>query len=183
MESPHPRSAGVTAAATFAILGCISALALWGYFFLNLLNAPLDEAGKHLYDHYPKTFLLLGLVPPSLIAIGIRVAVGVFQLRAWARRAAMLWAALALVISVWLIAFRPFETFVIPEHFVSPAESMRQLFAISFVFMLLPASIWWLYLFRMKTVKAQFAQNEGEEVSVAGLTSQNGTVDAHKAVT
>jgi len=44
-----------------------------------------------------------------------------------------------------MIALRPFETFAIPEHFVAEAESLKQLLAVSAVFMLLPVSIWWLF--------------------------------------
>jgi hypothetical protein len=163
MENPCPRSAGVTAAATFAILGCTTALCVWGYIFLNLIDSPADPQGHHLYETHLKGFLLIATVPPLLVAAGIRTAIGLFQLKPWARVGSIVWAVLALVFSLWLIAFRPFETFIIPEHFVSQVESIRQLFAISFVFMLFPVSVWWLFLFRMKSVKAQFLQNERKE--------------------
>jgi hypothetical protein len=55
-----------------------------------------------------------------------------------------------------MIALRPFETFAIPEHFVTEAESMKQLLAVSAVFMLLPISIWWIFFFRLKSVVKQF---------------------------
>lgn len=181
MENPRPRSAGVTAAATFAILGCVSALCFWGYLLLNLVNTPADEQGHRLYEIHVIVFLLVALVPPVLLAAGIRTAIGLFQLRPWARMSAMIWAVAALLGSLWLIAFRPFETFVIPEHFVREVDSLRQLFAIAFVFMLFPASVWWLFLFRMKSVKAQFGLTLDEAVKEAGA-EQSGAVGAHKAV-
>lgn len=165
MEKPLSRSAGVTAAATFAILGCTTAFCVWGYILVNLMNTPLDEQGHYLYEVHTNAFLLIALVPPLLIAAGFRTAIGLFQLQLWARIGAMVWAVLALVLSLWLIAFRPFETFIIPEHFVSQVESIRQLYAISFVFMLFPASVWWLFLFRMKGVKQQFRQREAVETA------------------
>ena len=55
-----------------------------------------------------------------------------------------------------MIAVRPFETFFIPQGFVSDLELLKQILAISFVIMLLPFSIWWLFLFRLSSVKAQF---------------------------
>jgi hypothetical protein len=182
MEPSRPRSAAVTAAATFAILGCVTALSVWGYILLNLINSPADQEGHRLYEIHVKTFLLIAFAPPLLVAVGIRTAVGIFQLRPWARMGAMVWAGLALLSSLWLIAFRPFETFIIPEHFVSQVESIRQLFAISFVFMLFPVSVWWLFLFRMKSVKLQFEQNARQEWGRGAAKRQNGTIDGHKAV-
>ena len=133
MENPRPRSAGVTAAATFAILGCISALCVWAYIVLNLADTPASEQGHRFYEIYTTPFLLIALLPPLVLATLMRTAIGVLQLRPWARIASMVWAALALTVSLSLIAFRPFETFVIPEHFVHEVDSLRQLFAISFV--------------------------------------------------
>ena len=161
MAKQSPRSAAVTAAATLALLGCSAAFLLWGYFFLSLVNGPPDENGHHFYQLYPKAFVLIALVPSCVIAIGIRIGIGLFQLRPWARTLAMVWAAIALVLCLGLIAFRPFETFFIPEHFVGPTESLKQLIAVGVVILLLPVSVWWLFLFRMKGVKAQFEAEEG----------------------
>jgi hypothetical protein len=158
MTSALHRSAGVTAAATFAILASASALLAWGYFWLPLLNAPPDSAGRHAYQLYPLEFAVFTFLPPLLIAITMRTAVGILQLRPWARLAALVWAGAALVLCLAIIAFRPFETFFIPTHFVSQAESFHQLATISFVIMLLPASLWWLFFFRLSSVKRQFQQ-------------------------
>jgi len=182
MENPRPRSAGVTAAATFAILGCISALCVWAYIVLNLADTPASEQGHRFYEIYTTPFLLIALLPPLVLATLMRTAIGVLQLRPWARIASMVWAALALTVSLSLIAFRPFETFVIPEHFVHEVDSLRQLFAISFVFMLLPASLWCLFLFRMKCMKAQFGVRSVEERVKDAVAGQTRTIDAHKAV-
>jgi hypothetical protein len=160
MAKLQPRSAGVTAAATFAILLCASAFFFWGHIMLTLLNAPADDHGSHIYQTHPILVLFLALVPSSLFALGIRTGIGLFQLRAWARVAAMIWASVGLLLSLGIIAFRPFETFFIPDRFVAPGESLTQLIAIAFVILLLPLSVWWLFLFRMKSVKAQFASSD-----------------------
>jgi hypothetical protein len=160
MANLHPRSASVTAAATFAILVCVNAFFFWGYFLLRLVNAPADESGKHLYQLHPVLVVMVALLPPSLIALGIRTGIGLFQLRSWARLAAMIWAWMALLASLSLIAMRSFETFFISDRFVAPVESLKQLIALAFVIFLLPASVWWLFLFRMKSVKAQFLAAE-----------------------
>ena len=154
---PHRiRSAGVTAAATLAVLGSSIAFFVWGASILPLINFPADASGKHLYEVRPLAFALVALGPPMLVALGLRTGIGLFQLRPWARKAALLWACIALVFCLSMIALRPFETFAIPEHFVTEIESTRQLLAISLVVMLLPVSIWWLFFFRLKSVVAQF---------------------------
>lgn len=107
-------------------------------------------------------FLLISAVPPALIALGTKTGIGLFQLRSWARSAALIWAWIALIFCLAMIAFRPFETFVIPKHFVSELASLKQLIAISFVLFLLPMSVWWLFLFRMKSVKLQFQSSDSK---------------------
>jgi hypothetical protein len=57
-----------------------------------------------------------------------------------------------------MIAFRPFETFFIPERFVSELESFKQLLTISFVIALFPVSLWWIFFFRLPSVKRQFEE-------------------------
>ena len=182
MENSRRRSAGVTAAATFAVLGSVTALFVWGYLLLGMVNSPADEQGHHLYEIHLTAFVVLTLAPPMALAALIRTAVGLFQLKPWARISAMVWAAFALTSSLWLIAFRPFETFIIPENFVREVDLLRQLFAISFVLMLFPVSVWWLFLFRMKSVKAQFGIDVVTERENRERVNQNGTMDAHKAV-
>jgi len=157
------RSAGVTCAAALAILGSGSALYVWGSLFLGVLNAQPDSHGKHLYELYPFTLFLMFSVPLFLIASGIRTGIGLFQLKPWARRAAILWASVALCFCLYMIAFRPFETFFIPEHFVTELESFKQLLAISLVVALFPVSLWWIFFFRLPGVKRQFEQPAGQE--------------------
>jgi hypothetical protein len=181
MEMLRTRSAGVTAAATFAILGCVTALLVWGYIVLDLVNLPADEHGRHLYETQSGLFLVIGFLPPLAIAALLRTAIGLFHLRPWARIAAMAWAATALLVSLWLIAFRPFETFIIPERFVSQVESFRQLFAIAFLFMLLPVSVWWLFLFRLKSVRKQFETTRPRRAANPA-ECQTGSISTHKAV-
>jgi hypothetical protein len=150
------RSAGVTASATLSLLGSASALLVWGWFFLGLLALAGNSQGRHSYQSHPIAFLSLGFVPPLLIALGLRMGVGLFQLKPWARKVALLWAVIALTFSLTVIAFRPYETFVIPERFVGEAESLKQLLAISLIIFLFPISVWWLFYFTRPSVKLQF---------------------------
>ena len=173
MASQLPRSAGVTAAATYAILCCVTMLLVWGFFVLQLLNTQ-DDDGHTFFDYFPVSFMLVAVIPPAIIALGIRTAVGLLQLRPWARRASLIWAATALTLSLGIIAFRPFETFIIPQHFVSNSVLTRQMVAISFVLLLLPASVWWLFYFRTKRVKLQFISPDPEAApTTQPATAQN----------
>jgi hypothetical protein len=159
MGNSRPRSAGVTAAATLAILGCSSAFFLWGYFLVSLLNAHAEQ-GKPVYQSHLGLFAVVALVPSGLIALGIRTGIGLFQLRPWARVSALAWAGIAATFCLMIIALRPFETFFIPDRFVAPTESLKQLLVIGFVILVLPVSVWWLFLFRTKAVKEQFANRD-----------------------
>jgi hypothetical protein len=157
-RNAETRSAGVTAAATLGMLGSISALFAWGWFFVSMLGLPRDDHGKHVYEAHPLFFFAIALVPPLLIGMGLRIGIGIFQLKPWARRGALLWASLALVFSSAVIAFRPYETFVISESFVSSEASFRQLLAVSFVIFTFPFGAWWLILFTRRHVIAQFEE-------------------------
>ena len=84
------------------------------------------------------------------------MGVGLFQLKPWARKAALLWATMALTFSLSVIAFRPYQTFVIPERFVSDAESLKQLLAVALLIFTLPVSVWWIFYFTRPSVKLQF---------------------------
>ena len=84
------------------------------------------------------------------------MGVGLFQLKPWARKAALLWAAIALTFSLSVIAFRPYQTFVIPERFVSEAESLKQLLAVALLIFTFPISVWWIFYFTRPSVKLQF---------------------------
>ncbi len=77
------RSAGVTASATLSLLGSASALLVWGWFFQGLVALPRDAHGRQAYQSHPIAFFSLALVPPILIAMGLRMGVGLFQLKPW----------------------------------------------------------------------------------------------------
>ena len=156
------RSAGVTCAAALALLGSGISLLLWTNLLLNILNAPPDEHGRRLYEQQPLAVVFIATVPSFLIFSAMGTGVGLFQLKPWARRAALGWAVLALCFSLSMIAFRPFETFFIPERFVSETESFKQLLAISLVVATLPIGIWWIFFFRLASVKKQFEPESGE---------------------
>ena len=149
------RSAGVTCAAALTVLGSVTALFIWGSFFLDMMNSAAQPDGN-VFRMHPFIALFIVTIPFFLIASGIRLGIGLFQLKPWARRTALIWAGAALCCSLLLIAFRPYETFFIPENFVSETESLKQLIAISLVFATFPISVWWIFLFRRESVKRQF---------------------------
>jgi hypothetical protein len=160
MAESRPRSSGVTAAATYVLLCAFTGLLYWGYLVLTMLNAPGDDQGRSFFDVNPGTFLLVAALPPALIAAAVRIAIGLLQLRPWSRIVSMISAGLLVTLCLGLVAFRPFQTFVIPQHFVHQAVLTRQLLAVSAVVTLLPVSVWWLFYFRMQSVKRQFQAEE-----------------------
>ncbi len=153
------RSAGVTAAAAFSVLGSLIALLAWGWFFRNMLSLPADSTGKHIYEAQPIGFFSIALVPPFLIALSFFTGIGLFRLQPWARKSALLWATVAMSFSSLIIAFRPYETFVIEERWVSELASFKQLIVIGLLIFLLPMSIWWLFYFTRKHVIQQFERH------------------------
>lgn len=162
---PTPRSAGVTCAAALSFCGSLFALYVWSGIYFGIVQSSPDSRGHHLYDLHPLAFAVIVAVPVFLIVCGMCLGVGLFQLRAWARRAALIWATVALLFCLGMIAFRPFQTFVIPENFVGETESFKQLLAIMAIVLLLPVSVWWLFFFRLASVKRQFDPNAGPEDS------------------
>jgi hypothetical protein len=121
-----------------------------------MLAAPADDKGKHIYETQTLMFVVLAVVPPLLVALGIRTSIGLFQLKPWARKGALLWGVLAFVMSSLVIAFQPYETFVIREEFVSPVVSIKQLLSISFVIFTFPLGAWWIFYFTRSRVVKQF---------------------------
>lgn len=159
MTNSTPRSAGVTAAATFALLGSLAAVYVWWPIFTNMIRIPPDAAGQHVYQKHPLLFVTFTALLPIFITIAFSTGLGLFFLKSWARKTALLCAAVALIFSVCMIAFRPYETFYISENYVPENESFQQFLAISFLFFLLPLGVWWLVYFTRKKVIAQFTSS------------------------
>ncbi len=154
--SPETRSAGVTAAAALSLMGSVIALLAWGWFFRGMLAIPPDRFGKPFYAPHPFWFSIVALVPPFLIALSFFTGIGLFQLKPWARRSALIWATAAMSFSSLIIAFRPYETFTIDERFVSDVAALEQLIVIALIIFLLPISAWWLFYFTREHVVRQF---------------------------
>jgi hypothetical protein len=161
MSNPTPisRSAGVTAAATFAILVSLAAIYIWWPICSNMVSIPPDSHGQHVYQKHPLLFITFTGLLPLFIALAFSTGIGLFFLKSWSRKSALLCATFALIFPFSMIAFRPYETFYISENYVGESESFQQILAISFVFFLLPLAIWWLLYFTRKNVIAQFTSS------------------------
>jgi hypothetical protein len=156
METTSHRSAGITASAVLSVLIGIAILLLWGFFFRGILAIPPNANGKYVFQLFPVLCGLIILVPPLLAAISIRMGIGLFQLRTWARKVALLWASFCSTFCLAIVALRPFETFFLPTDFVSESFYFLQFLALTAIVSLLPVSVWWLFYFRLASVKAQF---------------------------
>ncbi len=159
------RSAGITAAAALGILCSISAFLVWGWFFLLMMSLQIGDNGKHLYETHTLIFLTFTIIPPLLIALGLRTSIGLFHLKSWALKGALIWAVLSFVCSSLLIAFQPYETFAIRDEFVSSVSSQKQLLAISFVIFTLPLGAWWMLYFTRPHVIRQFGKSAAKRVT------------------
>ena len=80
MAPARNRSAGVTAAATLAVLGSAIAFFLWGWLFLPLVNSPPNSNWQHAYQVHPLPFALVALISPFLVALGMGTGIGLLQL-------------------------------------------------------------------------------------------------------
>jgi hypothetical protein len=162
---PTSRSAGVTAAATFAILASIAAVYIWWPIFIHMIHIPPDARGQHVYQKHPLLLITFTILLPLFIALAFSTGLGLVFLKSWARKTALLCATLALIFALCMIAYRPYETFYISENYVAESESFQQILAISFVFFLLPLGIWWLLYFTRKNVIAQFRSSPSKDSS------------------
>jgi len=129
------------------------------------------RSGTHLLRSVSRDVFPGGAGAPAVIAGALRTAIGLLQLRPWARLLSMFWAAGCVTFCLAIIAFLPFETFVIPRQFVSQIVLTKQMIGVSFVVMLLPVSVWWLFYFRTRNVKLQFLSCDSTEA--ASVTSSS----------
>lgn len=133
------------------------AFLVWGWLLFRLFNLPHDPHGESLVSTFPFSIISIAVFPPMVVFLGLKTALGLLQLRPWSRKSALLWAAFSLSLCLFLLARYPYEILVIDnEHFVGEFASFKQLIAQSLLIFLVPNSIWWLFLFTRKSVKAQY---------------------------
>jgi hypothetical protein len=164
MDSFPKRSAAVTAAAVVAILS--GALLVVGFLiaFLGTLLIKLPGASSEL----PPSVRTFGLATQGFVIclslFGVATGIGLICLRKWARISILIWGGFCAffgVIGIPIALLIPFSP--TPNAPNLPPDSMQAvrwiLLAVYSVPLLI--GIWWLILFNRKSVKAQFAAQEG----------------------
>jgi hypothetical protein len=160
MDSSPSRSASVTAAAVVAILSGALLVVGCSIAFLGMLLIKLPGASSELPPSV-RTFALATqgyLICLSLF--GIATGIGLIYLRQWARVSILIWGGFFVffgVIGTPIALLTPFSP--TPTAPNLPAESMQLLRGILLIVYGAPLliGVWWLILFNLKSVKAQFA--------------------------
>lgn len=167
MISAPQRSAAVTAAATLAILGSCAALLAWGWFGYYLFEAvrSFEAKGIALKQWEVLFIAAVAIFPPVFIILGLQTGIGLFRLSAWARKSALVWAGTSLLFCIYLLVSNPYQILVIDsDHWSSDLALLKQFFAQAMLIALAPVSIWWLFLFTSRSVKAQFGHGQKESL-------------------
>lgn len=170
MEAKN-RSTGVTAAAIVAFVGS-SLTALMSLLVLFLLVVrramPLSSAGAAAPADLTAPLTLTALIYTSLTVWGISTGVGLLRLKAWARASILVFAGF-LVLTAGAAVPVLFILSRMPELQHGPPEARAAGIAVvAFILGLAAAfGIWWLVLFSLKGVRAQF-----DETGVTGAYSE-----------
>lgn len=154
------RSAGITIIAILQLIGSALLLAMAALMAFAMLIAPTPPANDARFP--PMFFRAMRVVLPLFYAVpavwGIVTAVGLLQLKNWARIS-------TIVISVLLIVFGAFGTLTSMVFFLKPPPGNGadpKMFAIigvvtaMFALAQIGVGIWWMIFFNRAGVKAQF---------------------------
>src|SRR5271155_10056 len=153
------RSAGVTASAIIALLGSAVFLILGVFGLIGTAAAPIPET----QPHYMKQFMwiMMGLWFGAA-GWGIASAVGLLQLKGWARNSILIFSGLLLLVSVpglLVIPFTPIEQAAgLPNGFTA----VVRIFLVAIFGALAGIGVWWIVFFNKKSVRAQFWSGLGE---------------------
>jgi hypothetical protein len=150
------RPFGVTASAIVAILGSIVALV----FAVGATAALFMPTTKPQPANTTPTIIAGALMCVVLAGIGIWTAVGLFQLRPWARTSILVFAGFLAVGSIFVLLGSMVAPLP-PDTSVDTRNAIRIGIAVMFGIPFLVA-IWWLILFNSQSTKAAFV-SPGEE--------------------
>ena len=113
-----------------------------------------SQSGSYLTDARDS---VLGLIPGILSVFGIVAAMGLFRLRAWARRTMLYLATIPLAIYMMLVILKPAVVF--PPDVSGALFTIGDLgypVTIAFVILLVPISLWVLILLTREPIRHQF---------------------------
>jgi hypothetical protein len=160
MDSSHGRSVSVTIAAVAAILSSLLVLACCGAAFLIFLLVKLPNS----VPEYPPPIhnMMLGIQAfmICLSLFGIATGIGLLYLHNWARISTLIWGGMCAffgVIGTVFVLLIPLPVAPNTPELTPEATAMMRIFVVLIYLVPLAMGIWWLILFNLKSVKAQFA--------------------------
>ena len=166
------RSTGVTAAAIVAFVGS-SLMALLSLLVLLPLVVkpalPPAAAGTPAAANLTGPLAVMALMYACLAAWGISTGVGLLRLRAWARASILVFSAFLALTALAAIPV-PFIISRLPEFQHGPPEArFVGMTIVAVIFGLMAGlGIWWLVLFNLKSVRAQFDETRATGVYAEG---------------
>lgn len=146
----------VRALASFIFAGSLAILAGTTIEFVNALDYSLANSQSLSYLTDARASVLL-LIPAILSVFGIVATVGLFRLRAWARRIMLYLATVPLITYMTLVILKP--TVIFPQDVNGALLTIGDLgypAAIVFVILLVPISLWSLILLTRESIRSQF---------------------------
>jgi hypothetical protein len=158
--SENNRSAGITVIAVLALIGSALLLTMAVLIAISMIAMPIPASNDAQLP--PMFFKVFRIVIPFIYALpavwGIVTAVGLLQLRNWARIS-------TIVFSVLLVVFGAFGMLTSMVFFLKPPPgndldpktfSLIGAFTALFALAQIGVGIWWLVFFNRASVKAQF---------------------------
>ena len=158
------RSIGVTLTAVLVFLGCAVALLLAAFAVITSQMSPSPILSTPIM----RAMLLLELVfVLAFMAWGIASAIGLLQLRGWARMSMIVFSGIMIcfcAIPMLLFAFIPLPQ---PQGVSANFDLMIRVFMELFYGFFVGLGIFWIYFFNRKNVKAQFAPGAPSQTAIA----------------
>jgi hypothetical protein len=147
------RSVGVTLSAVFVFFGCALALFAGAAMLLAFRMAP----NTALAAPFVRAAILFDVILDlGFVGWGVASAVGLLQLREWARISMVVFSAIMIFFCLIPMAIMPFVP--IPQSDAVPANLtlLIRTFIIVFYGIFVALGIFWIYFFNKRSVKAQF---------------------------
>lgn len=149
------RPAGVTASAIVAILGSV----LTFFFAVTMIAAAFVETPQPQPPGYAGFAVGSAIVLIGLALLGLFTAVGLLQLRAWARTSILVFAGFLAVMSLlMLVGVSIMQLPAPPGTDPAAAGAMRAMMLVMFA-VPLGVAIWWLVQFNRPSIVAAFASD------------------------
>jgi hypothetical protein len=163
------RSAGVTACAIVALLGSAVFLLFGVLGLIGMASAPSPETQTHYMKYFMWFFMALWF---GAAAWGIASAVGLLQLKEWARISILIFSGLLLLTSIPGLVVIPFTPIQQPHDLPNNFTVVVRVILMVLTGALAGIGVWWVVFFNRKAVRAQFQGALSESAQFAGTPAR-----------